>query len=532
MIYVLDTNVLVDYPDIIPDAEGNTRIFDNPLVSLAGSHIVVPSAVVRELSSFKDEAATDRGRAARLVLDRLRMWRVKTVFGMETNYMLEAPIKLPDGRLLSVLPVSADFKGGLPFRPDEGDMDGQIILTALAAMHLVESEQDNDEFDWGDSSLRLNFISEKVVLLTNDNGHAIRAAERGIVTSRYAYAMPAPYTGRREVKVPAELFQEFWTEGRLDLEFWEDYLPDETPLAANEFVVMVPEDMTEKSLPFDYVTRSDPYFRHIGRFDAQREMIVGLKHLSSAPFTPMSDGQAMYAEALMDPEIAAVICTGPAGSGKTYLPTVYGLEYCRQGKYKTVVVVPCPDYGNLGALPGDLDEKMSLDVGPIRNALENYFYENDPYFKRELKRLGEKGTNIAYSEDEGNSGGPSLDEKVQAHVNYIWKRFFRNVPVKKAQGLDFRQKLVLYDEFQDQSPSQADMLVKRIGKDGKIVITGDIAQIHAPYRDEFNNGIVYVTGLLYDFPMVARVSLLKEEVERHELVRLIAERQAGKKKTP
>ena len=121
------------------------------------------------------------------------------------------------------------------------------------------------------------------------------------------------------------------------------------------------------------------------------------------------------------------------------------------------------------------------------------------------------------------------EHPIDAKVNAIWAKYFRNIPVESARGLDFSAELILYDEFQDQSPSQADMLVKRIGEWGKVVITGDIKQIHAPYVDEYNNGITYATSLLYDFPMVARVSLLKDEVERHALVKVIAERQAKQK---
>ena len=76
------------------------------------------------------------------------------------------------------------------------------------------------------------------------------------------------------------------------------------------------------------------------------------------------------------------------------------------------------------------------------------------------------------------------------------------------------------------------MLIKRLGEDGKIVITGDIKQIHARYVNEVSNGITYATGLLYDQPMVARVSLLKDEVVRHPLIKIVAEKQAEKPKAP
>ena len=222
-----------------------------------------------------------------------------------------------------------------------------------------------------------------------------------------------------------------------------------------------------------------------------------------------------------------VVCTGPAGSGKTYISTVYGIDACRNGKYIDVVVVPCADFGKLGALPGGLDEKMALDTGPTRNSIRNYLIGENSHFKKELEKLRRNGAALDLSQEADEEESiQSLNDKLQAKIDMIWRLFFRNIPVDKARGLDFACELVLYDEFQDQSPAQADMLIKRIGRDGKVVITGDVKQIHAPYLDEYNNGIVYASRLLYDLPMVARVSFLKDEVERHGLVKLIAERQA------
>lgn len=529
-IVVIDTNILIDYPDIIPDKDGATRILANPVVNLAGAHLVIPSAVVRELSGFKNEP-TARGKSARTVLRRLRMFVKTNVHGMDKTYSLEAPVELPDGKLLSILPVHADFKGSLPFRPSEDDMDGQIILATLAAMHLVESTRDTDKgVDWRDSSMRLGITSDNVTLLTNDNGLAIRAAERGIKTHRYSYELPKPYTGRRDLVVPEEVFAEFYKERKLEREIWEMFMPNEEPLVANEFITMRLENPLD--YPPNFRPGSDPYFRHIGRYDAEKDAIVGLRYISEAPFEIMSDGQAMYAEALLHPEIAAIICTGPAGSGKTYLPTVYGIDACQLGRYISVVVVPCKDSGKLGALPGDLNEKMALDVGPFRNAIRNYLLNENLSFRKEIERIRKYGARLKLDGDTDDEPQLSLNDKLQARVNLIWRMLFQNIPVEKARGLDFAYELVLYDEFQDQSPSQADMLIKRIGRDGKIVITGDIKQIHSPYLDEYNNGIVYASRELYDSPLVARVSLLKDEVERHELVKMIAERQTKRLWTP
>lgn len=525
-IYVIDTNVLVDYPDIVP--YDNKAQPEQPTVDVGMAHLVVPSAVIREESSFKKEH-TGRGKSARTFLRRNRDEEEKNpIPTMHEVYNLkpEAAMKVGDlDTLVSTLPVHKNFKDCLPFAPSDDDMDGQIILTALTVMAL-EAGLPIDGTAEMEKMMNLCGDASAVVLLTNDNGLASRARERGVRTCRYGYKYPKPYTGRRDVIVPADVFAEFWKNGSLEREIWEMFMPEEAPLVANEFSVMKVADPME--YPPGFSPSCNPYFRHIGRYDAQLDLVVPLRYVSNAPFKVLSDGQAMYAESLLDPDIAAVICTGPAGSGKTYLPTVYGIDACQKGTYTDVVVVPCADLGKMGALPGGLDEKMVLDVGPFRNAIRNYLLKEHPHFRRELEKMRSQGVqlNLNASSDEDNEK-QSINDKLQAKINLIWRLFFRNIPVEKARGLDFSCELMLYDEFQDQSPSQADMLMKRIGQDGKLVITGDIKQIHAPYLDEANNGIVYASRQLYDDPMVARVSLIEDEVKRHGLVKMIAQRQKG-----
>ena len=114
---------------------------------------------------------------------------------------------------------------------------------------------------------------------------------------------------------------------------------------------------------------------------------------------------------------------------------------------------------------------------------------------------------------------------VDERVNEIWRKCFTVVPIEHARGQDFAYQLAIFDEFQDQSVSQALTLITRIGAEGKIVLTGDIGQVHAPYLDRTNNGLVYASRVLYDDPMVAQVHFTEEDVVRHPLVKLIAERQ-------
>ena len=542
-IYVLDTNVVVDYPDVIPSPEGERTAPEDPTVDLSHAHIIIPTAVIRELSSFKKEKS-DRGKAARTLLKLVRKISEGKISTMREVYNLEAPISFENGdQKISILPVHKNFKKALPYAPSEDDMDGQIILATLTVAFIeaglpVDGTADMDKV--------LDLLMPDITLLTNDNGLAIRARERGVMTARYGYKRPAPYTGRRDVIVPEELFMEFYNARRVDYSLWTIIMDKEPPLVTNEFIVMKLEN------PDDYPRDFEPeYFNNVGRYDASIGAIVPLKYVGNFPADVKNPGQAIYAEALMDPNIAAVICTGPAGSGKTYMATVYGYEACRAGQFIGVTAVPCENHSTLGALPGDLEEKMDPDLQPLKNALRNYLLSEDPKLRRELENLqkfgcskckgkknGDSMDDYGYSDCKSKKNGDSPDDssekrsiktKLKDRVDLIWNNWFSSVQIDTARGRDFAHELAIYDEFQDQNISQADTLIKRIGMDGKIILTGDIHQIHAPYLDEDNNGLVYAAQLLYDNPMVAQVCFTEDEVVRHPLVKAIAKKQSAAK---
>lgn len=538
--YVVDTNILVDYVDIIPS--GSNKQPEEPTVDLSEAHMVIPTAVIRELPSFKRERS-ERGKSARIVLRRIRRMVEGKIHSMDEVYRLQAPITITDGnQIISVLPVHKNFKRCLPFSPSEDDMDGQIILATLTIAFLKNGLPIDGTAEMDDV---LSIKPENIVLLTNDNGLAIRARERGLLTSRYGYKYPEPYTGRRDIVVPRELFMDFYNLRKIERERFEELMPSERTLAANEFIVMRLEN--KEDYPRDFDMANNPYFLHIGRYDYEEDAIVPLKYVGNFPVKLKNAGQAIYAEALMTPNFAAVLCTGPAGSGKTYMATVWGYNACKNGEYIGVTTVPCENQSKLGALPGDLDEKMDPDVQPLKNALRNYILNEEPKFKKELENMRKFGINSKPKRDSectderpkrnGNGNGFGDDDtektpikvRLENRVELIWKNWFSSVPIENARGRDFAYEVALYDEFQDQNVAQADTLIKRIGSNGKIILTGDVEQIHAPYLDRSNNGLVYASRQLFDNPMVAQVCFTEDEVIRHPLVRFIAKRQKDRK---
>ncbi|MBR3252823.1 PhoH family protein [Candidatus Saccharibacteria bacterium] len=539
-IYVIDTNILVDYPDIIPSGCEEVTL-EEPTVDLSQAHIVIPTAVIRELSSFKKEAS-ERGKVARKILRRLRpMFEQPNPeqtalmtgehFIMGESYDLKSLVLVGE-QCFSILPVHKSFKKSLPFSPSDDDMDGQIILATIAVEFIFQGIPVDGTADPGD--VKRWVPTGRIKLLTNDNGMAIRANQRGVITSRYGYKLPAPYTGRREVIVPKDLLIYFVKNGEIEQDIWGLYMGEggtEFGFVANEFIIMRTDDEDSPAKVDNTHMLSDKStaFSHIGRYDALSNTIVALQYLNCFPEPIMNEGQAIYVEALMNPEFSAVICTGPAGSGKTYMATVYGCRACETGEYIGVTVVPCASQSKIGALPGDLNDKMDPDVQPFKNALRNYLLKTDYKLRSELEKVKKHGMSLPRLDDDPEKDNRSISQKVRDQINAIWDAWFSNIPIESARGRDFSHELALYDEFQDQNATQADTLIKRLGMEGKIVITGDIEQVHAPYLDSDNNGIVYATQLLYDNPMVAKVHFTEDEVVRHPLVKMVAERQQAKK---
>lgn len=544
MSFVVDTNIIIDYVDIIPkiDATEFTEPVE-PSIDFTKARLIIPSTVIRELSQFKKEHS-ERGKASREALKRIRKLFSAKCRTMREIYNLaeESEVEM-NGRHYMLLPVHKDFTRQLPFKPADDDMDGQIILAALTAM-CTNAKLPIDGTANPDTVLDLT--DETVVLITNDNGLAERAYERGVLTAQYCHKYPDDYTGIRETVVPYQMYRDFINLRRIERVDWEATMPGERKLAANEFIVMRTDVENLSSFLRDYNPKTDPYFTYIGRYDVDEDAIVGLKYASSFPVRPKSVGQAAYAEALMG-DFDVVICTGPAGSGKTYMASIYGYLACKAGLFLGATIVPCEVSKSYGALPGDLGKKLDPDVQPIKKALRNYLLEEKPEYRRELENLKKHGPDIKSATrksskkdfssscedaDHGTGSKQPLKIRLNNHVDQIFDNWFTVMPVDNARGLDFAHEYVEYDEFQDQSIGRADMLIKRIGKEGKLVITGDIKQIHAPYVDVWNNGIVYVSSLLYDYKRVARVSLSKDDVWRHEVVKEIARRQEGKRLIP
>lgn len=179
-----------------------------------------------------------------------------------------------------------------------------------------------------------------------------------------------------------------------------------------------------------------------------------------------------------------VFCTGPAGTGKTYLAVAMAVQALSQHEVKRIVLVrPAVEAGeNLGFLPGDLKEKVDPYFRPIYDAL----MEVMPADK--VKRL-------------------------------IERNIIEIAPLAYMRGRTLSDSYVILDEAQNTTAEQMMMFLTRMGTRSKVVITGDCTQIDLPKKSD--SGLLQAPKVLRNIPGIAFIELQEEDAVRHELVRSI-----------
>lgn len=177
-----------------------------------------------------------------------------------------------------------------------------------------------------------------------------------------------------------------------------------------------------------------------------------------------------------------VFAIGPAGTGKTYVAVALAVKALRNKVVKRIIITrPAVEAGeNLGFLPGDMQEKIDPYLRPIYDAL------HEMIGAERLKHYQEKG-------------------------------IIEIAPIAYMRGRTLSNSFVLIDEAQNTTAMQLKMLLTRMGKHSKMIITGDISQIDLPSRTR--SGLVDAYYLLKEIRGIGVAHLEAKDVVRHRLVR-------------
>ena len=151
------------------------------------------------------------------------------------------------------------------------------------------------------------------------------------------------------------------------------------------------------------------------------------------------------------------VLKGMAGSGKTLVATQVALDLLFRKEIKKVIITrPTVAKEDIGFLPGDIREKMDPWLAPIYH---NLF--------------------MLYSQ-----------EKVEKEIE---EGNIEIVPFAFMRGRTFVDAFVIVDEAQNVTHTQMETILGRLGKESKMVICGDMAQIDL--KDKRQTGFSFLARI-------------------------------------
>lgn len=210
--------------------------------------------------------------------------------------------------------------------------------------------------------------------------------------------------------------------------------------------------------------------------------------------TAKNDDQKRAMQALINDKPFTFL-TGPAGSGKTLVAQAVGLERSIESRlYRKMIYTRLQTQVGMdvGALPGDLNEKTYPFIAPFMDNLEVMSDKSG-----EIKRYLTEG-----------------DEDKR-------KVFFDSIQTIRGRSLNYTY--VMFDEIQNVDIHTIAALATRPGLNAKFVFLGNFSQIDTPkLRSTKTNGLYRLLNGLYEkdaYEYFDHVNLT--ETQRHPVVEVV-----------
>jgi len=190
-----------------------------------------------------------------------------------------------------------------------------------------------------------------------------------------------------------------------------------------------------------------------------------------------TENQKEYIKSIIENDI--VFCSGPSGSGKSFIAAGIAAEHLHRGQVDQIIVTrPLVCIGKeIGSLPGELEEKIAPYLLPMKENLK--FFLGQSYYGL-------------------------YDNEGQIHYR----------PLEIMRGSTFNNAYMILDEAQNCTVEQIKMFITRMGKNSKVLINGDIDQDDLRGR----SGLDYCMDRLSNIDGVGICELYYEDIQRNDMI--------------
>ena len=262
------------------------------------------------------------------------------------------------------------------------------------------------------------------------------------------------FTGMEEINL---------TDLQIDTIYENGFIELDSDITTNSFVIAVGDSQGKSALCI--------YSNN------ELRLISGENPDSQTDVKPRNKEQRFALHVLNNQKIPLVSLTGLAGSGKTFLALMSGLDAVLTQRYERIVITrSIQTVGkDIGYLPGDIKEKMDPWMAPLMDNFRHHF-KDKTYFEMMM----EKGT-------------------------------IEIAPLSHIRGRTFNNSYIIVDEAQNTTIHELKTIITRIGENSKIVLMGDTDQIDTPYIDKRSNGLAIVIEKLKNTELSAHIHLARGE---------------------
>lgn len=170
---------------------------------------------------------------------------------------------------------------------------------------------------------------------------------------------------------------------------------------------------------------------------------------------------------------------GPAGTAKTFISTAFAIQqYLSREKESIILTRPIVEAGeSLGFLPGTFEEKVDPYMMPLYDSIDKLVGKQSP-----------------------------LKDKIKLATKVI--------PLAYMRGITMDNAVCILDEAQNATAAQLKLFLTRLGKNSKMIITGDPEQSDLPG----NVALMSYVKKLKEIPGIGVVEFKDIAIVRHPLI--------------